>query len=906
MSRIRPGVLRTLRLKLRSRAGTRHELDEELRFHVEARVERLVASGMDPDAARREAERRLGLDRGAHGRLERGAARRDRTIYRREIMGEWAQDLRYAVRGLQRRPGFTLVGVLTLALGIGGSTAIFSAVWALLLRPLPFPDPDALMRVSLVRPGAEAFDSPERESVWSYPKYEVFRDAQDAFQDLAVYTTAGPAMITSETPERVAAEIVGATYFRTLGIEPRVGRAFRADEDTGPGTRTLVVLTDALWRTRFGADPDLIGRSLPIDGRPHEVIGVAPAGFRGLSGRADLFLPAMSWGETDLSEPQSHVFNLVGRRRADVGPEPAQQAVLQAGARVDAVYPAEDADAAWSARAEPLDAARVAPQIRRSVLVLFGAVGFVLLVVCVNLASLLLGRALARRSDFAVRRALGASGLRVGRLLLAESLLLSLVGGLAGIGVAAAGTALLRRVDPIALLRSNGVGLVDFSTVRLEPLPLVFGIGLALLTGLVFGLLPAWSAGQAPVVATLKEGGEATGSRASGRRTGRSVLVVVEVAAAVVLLAGSGLMLRSLGRLLAVDPGFDGEGVLTARMALAPGTPSADSLPSIYAGIEERLAALPGVAEAGLALCAPLSGGCGTTVMTFADRPEIGLDQAPEVQMHMVTGGWFGTLGIALLRGRAFTRADIRGAPRVVVLSRTAAERFWPGEDPLGREVALYRGGFHEGATVVGIVGDVRYETPEQEPRADVYVPLLQATHPRPTVFVKAAGGGDLAGPLRGALREAAPHFAVEDIVPLEERTAAATAQARFGATLLTAFAGVALLLAVLGIYGVMSFAVLQRRRELGVRMALGADRGRVLRLVIREGIALATIGGLIGIVAALALTRVLRSLLYETTPGDPVVLGAIAGLLLATAWLAAWLPARRAAALDPVAALRG
>ncbi|MEZ4415792.1 MAG: ABC transporter permease [Gemmatimonadota bacterium] len=907
MPRIRTGILRTLRLKLRSRQATRSELDEELRFHLEARTEQLIAGGMEPEPARQEARRRLGLDSAVGAALYRSAERRDRQLQRSESLSEWTHDLRYALRGLVGRPGFTAVAVLTLALGLGGSTALFSAVYALLLRPLPFQDPDALMRVVQVRPGTAPVDAPQRESVWSYPKYEALREAQSVFTEMAVYTSAGPAMLETDHPERVRGEVVGAGYFSLLGVTMQLGRAFTPEEDEGPGSRKLVVLGDALWRSQFGGDSSTVGRSVVIDGEPLEVIGVAPPGFRGLTGRSEVFLPVMRWPASELSQPYSHIFNVVARRRGDVSSGAASAATVEAGARVAERYPGSDASEVWSARATPLDNARVAPRIRRSVWVLFGAVGFVLLVVCVNVANLLMGRWRARRADFAVRQALGASRARLSRLVLTESLLLSTLGGVAGVGVAALGTMLLRRVDPIALLRSNALGLVDFSTIHLEPLPLLFGLTLAGLTGVLFGLVPAYQAGRASVVSTLKEGGAGVSGTRS-RSWGRATLVVVEVAMAVVLLAGSGLMLRSLAHLLSVDPGFDEHRpVMTADLSAAPGATPRDSLPGFYPMLAARLEGLAGVESVGFALCPPLSGGCATTVMTFEDRPDIALDQAPEVGVHRVTGGWFRTVGVPLLQGRVFGEQDGPDAPQVVLVNRTAAERFWPGESPVGKRIAIYSSGFDDGATVVGVVGDVLYDTPERGALPDVYVPLTQAPHPRPSLFVRTNPRmGDPSSLLRAELRAAAPGFAVEDVRSLEDRTADATAQARFGAVLLTGFAAVALSLALLGIYGVMSFSVLQRRHEMGVRMALGADRERVLRLVLGRGLTLTLTGLVLGALLAAVLTRALQSLLFQVAPTDPGVYAGITGVLLLTGLAASWLPAWRAARFDPVSALRG
>jgi len=901
---LRPGIFRTLRLKRRTESGTHAELEEELRFHLQARAEQFMREGMSEAQAYAEAEKRMGLSAPERrAELRASAVRRDRRLHRRQVLRDFADDLSYAWRGLSRRPGFTLVAVLTLAIGIGGSTALFSAVHSLILRPLPFENPNELTRITLVRPGPEPPSSVDREFVWSYPKYVAFRDEQEGFSDLALYAD-GPATITDEDPEQVRAELVGATYFTMLGVQPALGRGFLVEDDHGPGTRRSVVLGEALWTRRYGADPTVVGRTIPIDGDSYLVVGVAPRGFSGLTGRGDLFLPVMSWSEQDLSEPHSHVFNLVARRGPSATLAQAQLMTRRVGDRVGEIYPGGAEEGTWSAKAEPLASARLDARVKRSVLVLFGAGGFVLLVVCLNLTNLLLGRTIARRHDFAVRSALGASRSRIVRLLMTESGLLAGLGGFGGLVVGGVGVALLRRIDPIALLRSDSLGLVSFSQIRLEPLPVVFALSLTVLTALVCGVGPALEARRSSLRDTLQDRRKSWMPGLRHLRPGRSILVVVEVAAAVVLLAGSGLMLRSLGQLIAVDPGFEQSNVLTVRFAVPVGGGARDSLPGFYDLITGRLEAIPGVERVGLADCPPLNGGCNATLIAFPDRP---LDSENHgVGVHWASPGWFEALQVEVQRGRSFGSNDVADGEKVVLVSATAAERFWGGADPIGERIEVFQGGFHEGARVVGVVNDVRFTTLEDAPSPDVYLPISQSARPRLMVFVKTSGPASDAGEsIRAALREVAPDLPLYDVRTLADRTAMASAQSRFAAGLLTGFAGLALLLAMLGIYGVMTFMVVQRSHEIGVRMAMGADRSRILTLILRQGMLLTVTGGVVGVLLAALFTRVLRSLLFEVTATDPAVFGSVLGLLCVTAAAATWLPARKAAHQDPKAILQ-
>ena len=792
----------------------------------------------------------------------------------RERLDALRDDLRFAARGLVRRPVFAFVAILTLAVGIGANTAIYSAIDALLLRALPFREPERLMDVALVPPE-------ENAAPWSYPKYLFYRDHQKSFATLAVHTTT-PAILTGTDPERITIEAVSADYLATLGVRPATGVDFPREVDAGPNARRVALISDGLWRRRFGMDPRVAGQVLHLDDKSYEIIGVLPRAFAGLSGRAEALVPVTVQTADELGEPWSLTYSLIGRLANAVSPDQA------------------------ASEARPLDSIRVATALRRSLLVLFAAVAMVLLIACVNLANLLIGRTASRRREIAVRLAIGASRGRLIRLLLTESLMLAALGGAASLAVAWWGARWLSVLNPQETLRVQGlngiIGAAGFETIHLDMRAFAFTFLVTTAAGVLFGVVPALHATRADLTADLKEG-----SAGAGRRVGasRRALVIAEMALALVLLAGSGLMIRSLGNLLAVDPGFSAVDVLSLRLSVADGGASPDSLAGLYDEVQEAIAALPGVQQVALADCPPLNNGCNGTIMTFADRPRTSTGNAM-VGVHWVTPSWFGTMRVPLRRGRLFTKADREGGPKVVLINEEAARKYFPGEDPIGKRVAVYQGGFHAGAEVIGVVGDVRFGTIDSTARPDTYLSYGQSRTSRMTIFVRTAGDPSALAPsVRNAVRRVAPRDPIYDIRPMTARVATASAQARFSATLLAAFAAVALLLAVMGIYGVLSFAVAQRTREIGIRMALGADRASVRRLVVREGALLAAVGVTLGLALAVALTQFLRTMLFGVAPTDPATYVVMVAVLGGAALLASWIPARAAAKVDPVVALR-
>lgn len=879
------------------------ELHEELEFHLSLDTmqrEHAARGGMSSQEAHQSARRRLGNITN----LEEEA----RTMAGLGFFDMATQDIRFALRTFRRAPGFTAIAVLTLAIGIGANTAIFSAVDALLLRPLPFAEPERLMQVSLTVPASGERPAMD-DMVWSYPKYTVFRDAQKVYERTSLYTES-QFTVRGGDAERAEGEYTDSRYLPTLSIQPALGRNFAADEDSSPGGPRVVMLADTYWKRRFNADPSVLGRSLNLDGNPYTIIGVLPPGFRGLSGRADIWVPILSLPADEVNGAWSHTFTMIARLKPGVPLERARDAVASLGQVVDETYPDRAASGNhWGAIARELDATRVDPLVRRSLLVLLGAVGLVLLIACANVANLFLVRAASRRREIAVRLAVGAGRGRLVRQLLTESMTLAAAGGVASIAVAWWGVKLLAALDPSTTLRVQhlgGLGAVGFGSIHLDVAAFAFAAVLALATGLIFGLVPALQSTRPKLIETLKD--ESPRSRPGGVRgvTSRNLLVAAEIALALVLLAGAGLMLRSLGKLLGVQPGFDAGQVLTLRLNSSEGL-GRDSLPGFYDMVLERLGALPGVTSVALGDCPPLNGGCNGTILMRRDRPEIEPGSAPLIGVHWVTPDWFPTLRVPLERGRLFTSGDRLGGRKVVVVNQAAARKYWPGEDPIGRPVSVGQGGFWDDtAYVVGVVGDLRYDTIDSLPQPDVYLSYYQSPRGRMMVFLRTAGDPlALVPAARRVLREVAPDAPAYDARTLESRVADSTAYARFSALLLALFAVMALVLAAIGVYGVISFSAGQRTREIGLRVALGATRGNVVRMVVGQGLGIALAGLVVGLSGALVATRVLRSMLYDVAPSDPLTFATIVVLLVATVLLATWIPARRASSIQPMEALR-
>ncbi|MDP1861151.1 MAG: ABC transporter permease [Gemmatimonadaceae bacterium] len=815
-----------------------------------------------------------------------------------EHLENLAQDIRYAARGLIRRPAFTAVAVLTIGIGVGATTTIFSAVNALLLRPLPFSWPEELMKVSLTAP-ADGARPANNDVLWIYPRAATFRADQQEFNGTALYVPR-QFTITSGQVELVRGEIVSASYLRTLGLQPLRGRDFDVGIDAQPGAATEVMLSEALWRRRYNADPAIVGRNIDIDGISYAVVGIAPAGFLGLTGEGEFFVPITARSAASVASTRTF---MVARRKPGVSEARLHTAVALLGKQVSEIYPDNFAvGRPWSAVARPLDAVRVTPVVRQSLMVLAAAVAFVLLIACVNVANLLLGRSNERQREIAVRLALGASRDRVVRLLLTESTLLAILGGATSLVVAWLGIHALSAMNPAALRLQRGVGFgaVTFSSITLDWAVLAVAVALATIVGVAFGLAPALHATRASLSESMKEGASTAVNARRPRMSPGRLLVVAEVALALVLLASSGLMIRSLGKLLAIDPGFDPTNVLSVRLTIPPGGLARDALPGFYTEVITRLGALPGVTSVGLTSCAPLSGGCEGAPIDVENRRDP-TAQVPIAAVLLATPEFFAAARVPLKRGRLLTTADHAASPKVTVISETAARTLWPNEDPIGKNAGFGTRRFE----VIGVVGDVR-EWPDSVPRAALYLSYHQWPSNGMFIFIRTASNPDVLGEhVRRILHDIAPQNPVYDMQLMTARAAVATAPQRFIASLLGLFAAIALSLAAVGIYGVISLSVAARTREIGIRIALGADQGRVQRLVVGEGIAMVSVGAVIGLVGALLSTRVLQALLFDLRPSDPLTYATALVVLGGAAVLASWIPARRASRVDPVSAFR-
>ncbi len=829
-------------------------------------------------------------------------------------------DLSYAVRSLMKARLFAVTTIVMLAVGIGANVAIFSLVNAVLLKPLPFVEPDRLMIVHLLGPDREA-PGVFRPNIWSYPKYKAFQESQHAFLSMTAFGAGNWNLTGTDSPERLNGEFVESSYFDVLGISPVAGRAFAPDEMQAPGSAPLAMLGYGLWSRRFGRDPAVVGRPVSLNGIPHTVVGVLPRGFRGLTGSSDVWVPITTLAAEDLGNPFDHSYTVVARLKPGVSPTQADAEARVLGTLVDTRFHDRQLTG-WGAMAMPLDDQRVDPIVRRSVLLLLTAVGSVLLIVCLNLANLTLFKALARQREVAIRLALGASRFRIVRQQMTESGLLGLSGSLAGLAVASlvlriGGSLMpdLRMVlsgaasGPARATAGQTAGLtrIALDYVGFDTSTLVFALLTATATTILFGLGPAWSGSRRDLTTAMKAWSSGSTPPGSGWLGRRNLLVVAEIALALVLLTAAGLMLTSVSRLQAATLGFNPDSVLTFRVPLAAPRYDSRRAAQMLERLTTALSQRDGVSAATYGSCAPLSGGCNRTTLRRPDRTPLPPGVENPVGVLWALPEYFDTLGIRVLRGRVFTDRDRVGQPKVVVISEAAARSYWPGEEAIGKRVAIGQGGFGgEGAEIVGIVQDVRYGSVETSVMPDVYLPLLQSMRSGGFIFVKSRLPEATLMPIvRQEVSALDRDVPLIDIKMMDERFGDATWRTRISAWLLAAFAALALALSALGLYGVMSQGVEHRRRELGVRMALGAQRGDILRLIIGRVMCLAIAGIGVGVLIAFPAMRLLTALLYQVKPGDPMVFSTLSIILLAVALLAGYMPARRATRVDPLTTLR-
>jgi putative ABC transport system permease protein len=801
-------------------------------------------------------------------------------------MGAALQDLRHGARLLARSPGFSLVAILALAIGIGANTAIFSIINTLLIQRLPYRDADRLAIVwenNIARQRKTNVVGPANFLHW--------REMNHVFEDLAAVTFSYSVTVTGNgEPEELQAQSISAQLFPLLGVQPAIGRGFTEAENV-PGS-TTVVISDRLWKRRFGGDPAILERPIVSQGTPLTIVGVMPQGFSFLDRNVDVWLPI---GFTAQSRtPRGRSLTVVGRLKAGVAVEQAQADMTQVSASLTRMFP--EFNTGWSSNVVPLRE-QLTGDVRPALFVLAGAVAFVLLIACANVANLLLARASARHRELAVRAALGAGRGRLVRQLLAESVVLSLTGGFFGLLLAWWGLGILRAVvaERLPIQRLELVGI--------DPAVLAFTLGASLLCGLIFGVVPALTAAGTSLTDSLKEGGR-TGSAARGNRT-RGAFVILEVALALVLLVGAGLLVRSFVRVLEQDPGFDASRTVTMRLSLPQARYGAEGQRAAFLNrFFMQVDSMPGVEAAGAVSFLPLTGLGSATSMEIVGKPRPERGQEPVTDVRVVAHDYLRAMGIPLLEGRLFREDDPADGKDRVVINKTMADRHWPGENPLGKKVRISWDDRTD--EVIGVVGDIRHSGLDTESRAMIYWPFARNTYGTMTVTVRTQTDPQrTASSIVSLVRELDPQLVVANIKMMDEVVSDSVAQRRLTMLMLAIFAGVALLLAAVGIYGVIAYGVTQRTQEIGIRMALGAQRGDVLKMVVQQALVLVAAGIAIGGGCALVLTRLMEGLLFQVKATDPITFAAVSAILAGVALLASYLPGRRATRVDPVVALR-
>ena len=793
------------------------------------------------------------------------------------------KDIRYGLRGLWRRPGFTVVALITLALGIGANTAIFSLINGVLIRPLPFGEPDRLVwTFGNIRNGGN------RASV-SPLDYLDYRHENQTFEQFAAMISVpiSANLTGSGEPERLAAAGVTGNFFQALGVQPILGRTFQLENERA-GNDQVVVLSQAFWQQRFGGDANIINQKITLDDKSFDVIGVMPRDFD-FPAATQIWVPLNFDTQPGLQQRRAHFLRPIGKLKAGVSLAQAQADTDIVARRLEATYP--DTNTGWNLRLVPLRE-QIVGNVRPTLYILLGAVGFVLLIACANVANLLMAHAASRRKEIALRSALGAGRIRIARQMITESVLLALFGGLLGTLLAFWG------VQGLVALSGNNIPAT--AEVRIDLTVLVFTLLTSVLTGVLFGLAPTIQTMRLNLSETLKEGGR-TGESGPRNRT-RSLLVVFETAVAVMLLVGAGLLIRSLARLQSTNPGFDSANVVTMRIDLPQKKyNAAEARTSFWEQFQSRVGALPGVEAVGLVTELPLSGQPNDMPYTVEGRAAGSANQAFDNDFRRVNQDYFRAMRIPFLRGRNFTPQEVRSGAQVLVVSQSLVQQTFPNEEPLGKRLIMSFG--NRAFEIIGVVGDVRHGSLEAPPLPAMYMPTLESGE---NVVIRAQGdSASLSAAVRRELAAIDPNQPVARVRTMDEWLARAVAAPRYRTALFALFAGLALALSAVGIYGVMSYSVSQRTREIGVRMALGARHRSVLGLVLRQGMLLVVIGVAIGLAGAFALTRVIASLLFNVGTRDPATFSGVAVVLALVAFIACYVPARRATKVDPMVALR-
>ncbi|HEX3184589.1 MAG TPA: ABC transporter permease [Pyrinomonadaceae bacterium] len=881
-------ILRDRLKALRQRDSVIDDIDREMRTHLDLQTEANIRAGMSPREAHEQARRSFGnLNRAVDAAYDvKGGG----------VFETLAQDVRYGARMLLKHKAFTLVAVITLALGIGANSAIFSVVNELLLRPLPYSDPDRIVMLWEVSPEGR------HQNTTSRANFRAWRDQSTSYEHMAAFSDQRLTLTGNFEPEEVSGQLAIPDMFKVLGVDPILGRTL-LPEDGNDSSPLVAVLSYGLWQRRFGGQSSAIGQPIVLNGLKFEIVGVMPPNFQfHIKQRSGTGRPAEVWitlpmptGNTE--NERGRFLSTVAKLKPGVTPEQAGAELRTIEARLSDEVPQFNKN--FSAEVLPLRE-QFFGNVRRPLWLMLGAVGFVLLIACANVANLLLSLATAREKEIALRAALGARRSRIVRQLLTESLLLALLGSALGLGFAWLGIKALLMISPRDVVSLQGVG-VNLSV-------LLWTLGVSVLTGIIFGLAPALHISRLNLNESLKEGGKADSGQATGSRRIRSVLVVSEIALAVVLLASAGLLVRSFIRLQQVDRGFNPDNVLSMVVRLPSARyPQDPQLIQFFNQAMDRLRNLPGVRSAGMINFLPLYGGLGSnTGFKIIGRPEPPPGQGPSCDVRVVDAGYFQTLGIPLLRGRNFSDSEQREAKRVVLINEAFARKHFPNEDPIGQRVDVAMFEQPTITEIIGVVGNVRYDSLIDEAPPAVYFPHPELAYPFMTLVLRTDGEPAAIAPaVQREIRAIDPNQPVSDVRTMDQVMAEAVSRSRFNTLLLGLFAALATLLSAVGIFGVMNYSVALRTREIGLRLAIGAQPRQVLLLVLKQGLTLTIAGVGLGLLAAFALTRLLTGLLFGVEAVDATTFTTISLLLVMVSLLACYLPARRAMRIDPMMALR-